>query len=232
MRVELSGLEEARAWLRKAPRRLKRAMAVYTNNQAYTGRELMIQSIHDEMTIRGDRFVRGSVTYQKCFLGGNPPFRATAGSIKRDRFTGWVEQETGRPPERDREMMMPARRGRWKRKVVPSSRLKPGKEFPDSYRTAGGTGRNKVVGMLRILQRRGEKGHFIIHHGQHPKLPGGLYRFKGRKTTDGLRPIQMVQGFQRFKPKRKPWMTRAVRSYTRRVRPQGEWTKALQYVFK
>lgn len=223
MRVEFSGLTEAVMFLKRAPRKFQRAMAVYVNNQAVTMRENMIETIGSMMTLRDTRFVRGSVVYRRGSLGAQPPFRSSAGSIERDRFTGWIEQETGKKTPKKRDLTTRgARRGSWKRKAVPSSRMRSSNQFLKV--------RGNVVGGLRAAARKRERRALLITGDK--KIPAGLYRFKGQMRRGGYRPLQALQYLGGSQPRRRPWARVALNLYSFRVKPQREWSRALRYVFQ
>ena len=85
----------------------------------------MQKEIQESMTIRDPRFVKGSLRVERAKLV--KPV-AEVGSIERDRFTGWKEQEKGTPSPKDRKQTLTARRSNWKHRVAPRFRLKPGKK--------------------------------------------------------------------------------------------------------
>jgi hypothetical protein len=156
------------------------------------------------------------------------------GTTTRDRFSGWIEQETGKKTDRKRNISLKGGRGgNIKNKLAQPLRLQPGRELPDTYEEIGSTGPNAVIGMLRSLARRQYRGTFLIHAGQHPKFPAGVYKMKGRRKKNMMKPVSMIQMThpKRVQPRKNKWLTKALRKFKAGFRAQQEWNKACRWVF-
>jgi hypothetical protein len=149
---------------------------------------------------------------------------AIVGSIRRPRFTGWIEQELGTPVQRTRIFGIMARGGDIKRRTIGVSRLRQNADHiePDAYE--GRSERFRNTAMLMDIRRRGIKKPFVIR--RHSKLKPGLYRFVRKK-------LQMLQRFKvKVQPKRIPWLSGSVKLYMSKNRVRNEWAKSIRHVLK
>lgn len=168
---------------KKAPRQVRDVYNATVNTQAFTHRGNIIDVVNEEMTVRSARFVRGSVRVEMA-KGGRT--HAIAGSIERPRFTGFEEQQTGKPSESNRKPTLAARGGNWSRKMTGKARLKPANN-PITIRDIKGRGsrKQKTMSLLRtarvskrpILVRRADLGKVRVSKRWEP----GLYQFKRNK---------------------------------------------------
>lgn len=193
---------ELRSWrhfYRDFPKAYQRAKINTVNNLAFQGRRIALDELDRNMIIRAPAFIKGSVRFQRATM--NRP-EAEFGSIRRDRFSGWEEQQTGRRTKRTRVQTLQARRRNWKNKVAPRVRLKPGAKFirPADVRLNN----NQIVPFLQILDRRKYRQPFFIPT-RYKRLQRGLYIFVSRK-------IRRVQNLDpaNVQPARDEWMSRAV----------------------
>jgi len=189
------------------------------NNLAFKTRENVLGELKRTMTIRAPGFVRGSVKVQKASL--RKPV-SEAGSIKRERFSGWIEQETGKRTDRRRVQTRAARLGNWKRKVAPRFRLKPSAKFIKPADV--GLSNNQIVAFLQTLNRKKYRQPFFLPV-RYKRLQRGLYLFKGRFPKNK---IVRVQSFdpKNVQPVKEPWMSRAVGMITPAVANE-EFHKAM-----
>jgi hypothetical protein len=125
--------------------------------------------------------------------------RARAGSIKTDRFSGWIEEVTGQAPSRNRLLGSNTRGGDYQKKAIQQNRLTAGlsligpKDFDDIPEA------NRIPAMLRLLASNPHTGQsnglFIVEGGNW--VPG-IYKFekgvyiKDAKIQDARAGIQPV----------------------------------------
>lgn len=222
-------------------RMLKRASKLYSragghvlNSAAFGTRKLAIRNIKKEMIARNERFIQGSVRVEKARIGAPLDMqRATVGSIKRDRFSGWREQEGGQQTKREHQAWPAARRGGKKHPVIRVARLRRNFLKPTAF-----GGRNpieRVIRMLHTLSANNYRKPFIIfdlerRRGGKP-APPGLYRFGPGPHPN--RRLELLQRFKSPKPtKRKPWLIPAREEYVRRVNLRTVWGRALERELK
>ena len=223
--IEAKNLIRLHRFYRKAPKMFARASANVLTSFAFGNRSKSLDIIKSKMTVRNERFVAGSLRVDRA--RGNIPLsaqQAMVGSIKRDRFTGWIEQETGQKTTRTRTTTLLARGGNVSRQVRPAFRLKPGNKFasPDDF--SGQSPQHRVTVMLQTLSRQKSTRPFIIKG--HRKFKSGLYKFLRKK-------IRRIQTFKNPKqPKRIHWLTGGARLYFRSTSIDQVWAEALKRVLR
>ena len=171
-------LKALKRFYKRSPRQFRRATAGFLNGLAFKLREGNLKALRSDLTIRNDGFIRSSVRVNKA--RASDPINSQVsevGSIKRDRFTGWAEQEGQKPDKRTRLPTLEARRGDEKRQVVRGARLRSGVEI----RKSPGA---RVGRWLSELSESDSKKMFMLRKRFRKNRPG-VYRFKGprRKVT-------------------------------------------------
>lgn len=215
----------------RAPKKFGVASGMLLNNFAFGTREKAIGTIHAGMTVRSEAFVKRSIVVNKAnFRAPMMSQRSEVGSIARPRFSGWIEQETGKATDRTRAFLLEARKGQKKKKAMPSTRLKPSKIIlkPEDM---GGSSANitgfhhRAQVLLMWTWRNKWRKPFMIRG--HKRLKAGLYKWKGKK----------LRKLQTFKPRRKqprkfPWLTISRNKFLRGVNVAREWERVLKRVVK
>jgi hypothetical protein len=195
----------------------KFAQIGHLNKLAFRTRGAIIDELGRNMTIRFPGFVKGSVKFEKASL--KRPM-SEVGSVKRERFSGWIEQETGQKTQRKRVQTLAARNRNWKRRVAPRFRLKPSAKFirPVDVKL----NRTQIVPFLQILDARRYKQPFYIPI-RYKRMQRGIYVFIRRK-------IRRVQTFdpKNVQPKRDEWMSRAVGQLTPQI-VNDEYKAAMEF---
>jgi hypothetical protein len=215
-----SDLDKLKKFYRLLPKMHARAGINLSNTLAFKLRPEMLGEIQGSMTIRSPGFVRGSLRIKKASFKDRV---AEVGSIRRDRFTGWEEQETGKRDERDRRQTLVARRSNWKNRVAPRMRLKPGRArfvrpSDEGLRNVS----TDIPGFLKILERKKHRAPFYIPV-RYKKLVRGIYIFRAKR----VRRVQTLDA--RAKSiSRNRWMTRSLRKINQPL-VQREWNKAMTF---
>lgn len=216
---------------KRAPKEYSRAAIGLYNRQAFTLRELAIGRVHKNMTIRADKFVKGSIRVEMARGSDFTKARSKAGSATRKRFTGWKEQERGGRSKVGRTHTIEARRGQWGNKVAGSARAKRSNEFIDAEKVGEGKSKSaRVSSFLRGMKAgKIKKRPFKIrsnHKGSLKGLSRGLFKIARGK-------IKRLQSFTPpKKTKRKPWMAPALRELESKFNLQREWNKQLKRLLK
>ncbi len=218
--IDAKDLVNLKRFYKKAPLQFARASASTLTSFAAGTRRKALLIINNRMTVRNKGFVSGALRFERA--KGNVPMNAqvaTAGSIKRNRFTGWAEQELGTQTERTRTATLFARGGGSKQ-IPRSLRMDRSSTFdtPDNYE--GKTYEQRTFLMLKARVKKA----FVIT--KHRKFRPGLYKFKGKK-------IKMVQTFKnRKQPKRIKWLTMARQLYFSTTSIDSVWANSLRRVLK
>lgn len=203
---------------KNAPKQFQRASGMVLNSFAFGTRKAATDTINDEMTVRNQRFVSSSLLVDKTPL--NVKFtaqEATVGSIKRDRFSGWEEQQTGKRRKKTRVATLLARGQSDTKQIKPAARMKTGKDFPEP--------KGNPVAMLNMLKRKKHRKPFILR--KFSKFKPGLYKFLRGK-------IVKLQDFdsKKAQPKRLDWMGISIDKYFRQHPVRQTWADALRRVLK
>ena len=229
---------ELKSWtkfLLGSKKRTNKAIELVLNDIAFATRLKAQKTIDEDMTVRS-KFALKQIRVRKARAGVGDLF-ALVGSVRRDRFTGWVEQELGM--RTDRNVATKAARSSTAKPIRRSARLaKPyftQKRFPHRGKIVGRMGRSSRGGnwetpaMLSVLRRMQYKSPFILFG--YKKIPPGLYRLTGGKEKGGL---EMLQGFdsKSKQPKRNKWMQKSVRRTMTQARLKKAWRKAIVKTFK
>jgi hypothetical protein len=224
--IDLANLVNLQRFYSKAPKQFIRAANSTLNSFAFGTRRKSIEIIEKELTIRNQKFTRGSLRVQKSTASNLSSARAEVGSIRRPRFTGWKEQELGSRPERTRSITRFAR-GTKNRRLRPSFRMRPGSNFLDEddfqLSEKGVKERNRSIVMLQILRRRKHRKPFVLRSG---RFKPGLYVFRRKK----------VKRIQTFKDKRRikrvAWMSGGRREFFRDADIDQIWAESLRRVLR
>jgi hypothetical protein len=227
--VNLQDYLNFRRGLKKAPKLYSKAGAHVLNSAAFGTRKLAIRNIKKSMIARNERFIAGSVRVRKAALGRPLAVnQSQVGSVKRDRFSGWREQEGGQQTKREHYATEDARKGNRRKQIIKIVRLANGGRFPHPKDFKGQSPIDRARNMIRILSRSGFTKPFVIVGLEKTasRTPPGLYRFGG-----GRHPNKRINLMQRFKTpertKRDPWLQPAMRQYISKVNLRTVWGRAL-----
>lgn len=220
--------------MKKAPKLYSRAAAHVLNSAAFGTRKLAIRNIKSNMIARNERFISGSMRVEKARRGASMDMnRSIVGSIKRDNFSGWREQEGGQQTKREHLAKPAARRENVRKQIVRLARLRNTGRFPQPKDFRGQTLAGKAYKMIHILSRSGFTQPFLIFGLENTgrRLPPGLYRFGA-----GQYPHKKIKLLQRFKSpeptRRDPWMAPAREEYVKRVNLRMVWGRAVERELK
>lgn len=228
--ADLSDLKRLERFFKKMPQELPRSTANVLNGLAFEARKTDIDILKQHLIIRNPGFLNKSIQYKKTAPVRIEQQIALVGSVKRERFTGWAEQEHGEVPKRRRAETL-ASRGGSKRNVIKSkARLHPKNKFfkPDQFR--GKTIQQRFYFMMRVLGSRGGQNIFLVSHSIKfkRKLPlnRGLYSFAHHK-------IVRLQSFDAAKRiERLPWTEMMIRKLHTRRDVQRLWGDQVDRLIK
>ena len=210
---DVKDMQAYRLMMANAPKYYRAVMANFLNNMGFKLREIMQKDIESSMTVRNKGVVKRFTRVQKTGAVEIAQQQVIVGSLRGERFTGWSEQEQGKPSERDRQIWLGARGG------------DPGKTVPKSMRmnqrimTADdadihGTEGNRTLGFLAWMARQNYKGLFILEGrykgGIYKIKPGYLVARKGRQTPDLPNFTKVQQPGEKIKVKKNPIAERSM----------------------
>jgi hypothetical protein len=220
---------------KRFPKVFSKAGAHMLNTSAFETRKLAIENIENSMIGRNERFIKSSVRVKKARLGAplNQIF-SQVGSVERERFSGWREQEGGQQTKREHQAHPAARKNNIAKQVVRRARLRAAGRFPKptDFRGAAGNPVARAARMIHILSRSGFTKPFLIFGLENKKkgrkVPPGLYQFGSGAYPN--RRIKLLQRFKRPKPTRKkPWLQPAREEFVRDVNLRTVWGKAVAF---
>lgn len=216
--------------MKKNPRLFSNAAVNVLNSHAFGTRKLALRNINRGMIVRNQAFVKSSMRVDKArkrfpFTGA----QSEVGSIKRDRFTGWEEQETGKADRRKHYAKETARSNSRQKRVGKGFRLNQTSKFPQPSDFKGKVLAARANKMLHVLSRAGFTKPFLLKGFKSRggrMLPAGVWKF-GR----GKHPNKRLILLQRFKPPKKgkitKWMSKAAAEYGSRVNLRTLWGRAI-----
>jgi len=223
-----SDIRRLTLWTLKAPMQFRRAMAGYLNTSAFGSRKKSQIIIQRSMVVRAPGFILGSIRVERASPAPYPVHMTSMmGSVKRERYSGLAEQETGQAWATKRTNTVAAREGS-PRRIIPKKYRMGRKhrlltDVVDLFvaRRAGRAASNqshssRVAAALAILTRKNDTRPFII--GGTPGRKSGLYRLDGGKLV-------MLQRIKRrsIRPKRVEWMSGGVKKFYQFNRPNTVW---------
>ena len=182
------------------------------NHFAFGTRTKSIQHIGATMTVRNSRFVSGRIQVTKARLGSPiPRQRSTTGSVPKDRFTGWIEQEKGVRQKRNRFQTMEARNNNPRKQVRHIVRLKS---------------RNEVVTRSDYGMKASHSMEQFIATALRKK-ENRMILVKGRILKRRRNKFETVQVLSRPKePKRDRWMLTSRNAYFRSTDLDALWRRS------
>lgn len=191
-KADLREVDGIRKWYGKQPRLVRVACAKMLTEFAFGTRTRAITQIDKLMTVRNRRFVMGrlQVTKAKGYVPVSQQV-AIVGSVGKDRFSGWREQEFGDRGNRKRFSSLAGRGGSETKQMRHAIRLKPGRDVvtPSDYNPRGGAG--NLAGFIAMALRRKETK--II------RIKGTFYKRKGKT-------LEIVQRMNPKRTRRRRWL--------------------------
>lgn len=224
--IEAGDLLRLKKFADNAPAQFNKVAIGVLNAAAFGTRTNALKELRSGLIIRNKSFLNRSVIVDKAntrtTLGRA---EATTGSVKRDRFTGWIEQQTGTASEKTRAATVFGRGLNPFKVLALGNRLRRQNIInPDKY--PGKTADNRATAMVNILRRKGYSRTFIVKGSN--KFKRGLYKF------DSRRKIRAVQRFQNqpIKPKRLQWLTKGRDTWLSANPMREVWAKNIRFVLK
>lgn len=220
-------LKHLKKFYKNAPKQFGFATARVLTNHAGTSRLESLGIIDKKMMIRNRRFVQSRLR-TKGARGSTPINRqfSMMGSIEADRFSGWVEQETGQRTKRKRVGTQEARGGTKEGQIKHAHRFK--KQFltiPDDVEVKNAQDeQHRITAAIIILRRKNYRKPFLIRsHGKRLSL----YKFKGAKRSAfKLQTHDPVKGG--LQPARVRWMRGGVGKYFKETDLRKLWAGAIR----
>lgn len=198
--VDTKSLSDYKKKLRKLQRGVPYAMMKVLNDSAFGTRETAINNISMSMILRSGPFIKSTIRVTKATKS---VLVSQVGSIKRDRYSGLLEQETGSVAKGKlgkRAVTKEARGGTFTSKMKPGARLQTTKTIEEV---------NNFNELKKFERIKYKKPFRIVHYTGKTKISPGLYMFKGRKKE-----LKLLQTFVHpTKAKRHEWMKDAHKKY-------------------
>lgn len=225
--IEAKDLINLRKFFKRSPKQFARASSNVLNSFAFGTKQENIKIINKKMTVRNTRFVSGSIRVQTARPGqGISGQKSEVGSIKRDRFTGWEEQELGTKTKKNKVASTLARGGSDKKQIRPMFRMKSSNAFKTSKGFKGRSRLQRDRVMIRSLRRDKFKRPFLIK--KHRKLAPGIYKFQGPH----LKSIQTFVKSSKLQPKRVHWMKDGTDAYFKKNPVRKVWAESIRRTLK
>ena len=226
--IDKTDLKRLAKFYKRAPKLFARASAGILNDFAFGTRREIIGLMTNRLTIRNQRFLTASVQVQRASGKRIDKQRSKVGSVRRDRFSGWLEQQTGKKDPRSHTATLFARRGT-KLGIVPgSNRLKKSNVAarPEDYNIKADNENSRTAIFLQIMARRGRGRPFYIRK-KYKKLRRGIYRIKSGK-------IRKIQSLNKTKKKIHSfdWINQSRKNFFSKANIRDLWGSQLRRVLR
>lgn len=214
------------SFYKEAPKLFFRAARGVLNSFAFGVRQEFISTVHQKMTVRNRSFISLSTRAEKTKGYDLRSMQSSTNTVRRQGFSGWEEQETGRRTLLNRTISSFARGGAWTGRVRQRYRVKRSNDFFDPSRYSGVSDEHRMSKMLGAMRmgRAVKKRPFIIRRrlsGSYANLRRGIYGWRGKQ-------IVRVQNFERpTQPKRLQIMKMARDNFFRRNNVQQIWNREI-----
>ena len=191
-----------RRFYKKSPKLFGRSVVSTINSVAFETRTALIDTISDQMTVRDNRFVSRQMKVDMAKGVDIRTATATVGSIAGDRFSGWIEQETGKKPEKNRTATLLARGGSDVNRIRPRNRLKSSKrlikisDFQIKARR-----QHRLIIFLQMMSQ--QKNAFLMPR-RYKGMKRGVYVVRRKK-------IHRIHTVEPMKVRKDPWMKPTIR---------------------
>jgi hypothetical protein len=221
-------MKKLKKFFKKAPHLLKPVSANVLDSLAFKTRKNDIKNIKGHMTVRNERFIKSAIRVTKTRYSADiDKQKSFVYSIKKPRFSGWKEQQTGAQPKKKKSISIHARGGN-KRGIVRSKyRLKKATKFYKPEQFAGKSYKQRFYFMMRVLGSRGNERFLLSQNVQTKRgvLGKGMYEIKKHS-------IKRMQSFN--KPgniKRFEWRTKSLQQLSNQD-VYRIWRRSLSAVIK
>lgn len=174
--IDAKNIFKLKKFYKKSKKDFARAVAAVLNEFAFRTRDEILGVIQDKMTVRSASFVRGSVRVERAKPGNISNMKSSTGTIRRPRFTGWIEQSLGRPPQKTRATTLFARGGNKGRRLKPSYRIRSIKKKYDVRQIRGRNQAAKNAILFRTVKKEAGGKPFLLFG--HKDFKSGAYLLK------------------------------------------------------
>jgi hypothetical protein len=209
------------AYFKDAPEAISPAVRASLNHLARRTVENDKTILRQSLTIRDERLLNNTLRTRDARGNRIQSMEAAAFSIKRDRFTGYEEQERGGKMERTN--LPAARGGNRRRKMLSHARLQPSRKIYKPEQFQGRNLKSKFMLMMRIMGTRGG-GQFLISDRINTRRGGmnpGLYRFKSHN-------ISKLQSLKDSNVRPIRWRTRSLQLLRTNNNLESIWARELE----
>lgn len=211
-----------------APRKFAKATGMMLNNFAFGTQYRINQLMPKRMTIRNKSFLKRQIRVDKA----RPVYpiqnqESSVFSVSAPRFSGWLEQETGKKTDRKRTIALGARGRNKKKQAKKRARFMTSNQFlnPDDMAGVRGDKKKAQVLLARVFREKYKKPFLLWGHD---KLGPGLYVRKSKKKTRVLQRMDT----KKVQPKRFRWMETSRNYYFAKLNLYREWAYIIDRVFK
>jgi len=209
--------------LKRLPQQTVNAAARTLSDMAYTSRMHGLTVLNRVMTIRNPSFIRAALQYSpvdRISSVMNPQsftnitrLKSAYGSVQRNRFSGWIEQETGQKTEFERTPTFAARTMKWDKQIekrlrmTRSAKIKHLSDFP-------GATRKEQMGLMMAFLYKQKKEQLIWLSKPYGRMRDGLWLFNNPRMSkhhiSGIqqreRTFTLIYAKKPLQPRQLHWM--------------------------
>jgi len=221
------GFKQFRELCQNAPRSINYGVSNVLTSLAFKTREYDLKNIADSMIVRNPRFVASSIKVTKARNTRIEQQIAEVYSIKRERFTGWEEQQEGKTSTSKHAPTLAARAGNKRAQMIQRARMRSSNKFYKPAQFQAHTLKGSFMFMLRVLGSRGG-GEFMLSENIPTKrgsMAKGLYQFRQHK----IKRLQKTDAIKQ--PRINRWRTRSLTQLRSGNDIDNIWRNTLQSIY-
>jgi len=226
--IDQKDLKMLRKFYKRAPQLFARASAGILNDFAFGTKTEIEKLLKNRLTIRNQAFLRGSIRVQKADGKVIDRQKSKVGSVTRPRFSGWLEQQTGKKDPRSHKPTIFARRGNKFSAVPPGNRLKQSSVAlrPEDFNIRASNDKTRTIIFLQIMRKKSRGRPFYIKK-KYKKLRRGIYKMQGgriRRLHSLDRTKKKIQSFD--------WINQSRKNFFAQANIRNLWGDQLRRVLK
>lgn len=211
-----------RRFLKKAPKLFNASIIGTLNTLAFETRTALIVRVDEQMQVRDKKFVSRSIQVLKAKGRDFRTAEAVVGSVHRARFSGWIEQETGKKSIKNRTQTLLARGNSESKKVKQKARLKRSNQIAkiSDFQIKAKSKAHRLIIFLEMMRR--QRKTFIMPR-KYKRLKRGVY-----SVSKGGKKLQRIQTFGPRKVNKDPWMKPVVRGQLKQADIRKIWAQNVE----
>lgn len=209
-----------RRFYKKSPKLFGRSVTNTLNQLAFESRTALINTISEQMTVRNPRFVSKQMKVKPAKGIDIKTAESAVGSLSNSRFSGWIEQETGKKNEKNRTFTLLSRGNNEQNTVRPKSKVNYNWAKISDFTIKAKSKQHRLIIFLQMMVE--QKKQFVMPR-KYKGMGRGLYRVRRKK-------IVVVQRFKPMKIRKQPWMKPTINEHIDNKSIRATWASQINRI--